>query len=78
MEEEIMLTSLDAEGMKKINSMWKIQMVSVHTSIPVFSNRYMVGYESSDPSSKGIGLPNMLEPYSPFSVGGGYGLVIVV
>ena len=46
--------------------------------LPVFSNRYMVGYELSDPSSKGIGLPNMLEPYSPFSVGGGYGLVIVV
>jgi len=33
MEEGIMLTSLDAKGMKKINSMWKIQMVSVHTSI---------------------------------------------
>jgi len=33
MEEGIMLISLDAEGMKKINSMWKIQMVSVHTSI---------------------------------------------
>jgi len=33
MEEGIMLTSLDAEEMKKINSMWKIRMVSVHTSI---------------------------------------------
>jgi len=33
MEEGIMLTSLDAEGIKKINSMWKIRMMSVHTSI---------------------------------------------
>jgi len=50
MKEGIMLTSLDAKGMKKINFMWKIQMVSVHTSITTLQVAVLYYYTITCPS----------------------------
>jgi len=47
-------------------------------SFSVFTSRSMVGYETSDSRGKSIGVPYMLEPGSPFDVGGGYGFIVIV
>jgi len=54
--------------------MWFVQK----ESFSVFTSRSMVGYETSDSHGKSIGVPYMLEPGSPFDVGGGYGFIVIV